>query len=164
MEHVTGIEEGFRQMARMVKPGGIVYSMASPLWCSPAGHHMATFAEHPWIHLLHDRESLLAFARENGIAGQGGTSIEHTVSYMLSPFNFNMRPAADYVAAAEGLPGMEPMEHEIILHSQDLLSHRNAKAAMARGYSERDLLGATHRYVARKRRRPLMARLGALFR
>jgi SAM-dependent methyltransferase len=153
MEHVTGIEEGFQQMARMTKPGGILYSLASPLWCSPMGHHMGNFAAHPWVHLVHDREALLAFARANGISGEGGAAIKDTVAYMTDVRYFNMRRPADYLAAAKRLPEMKVIEHEIIcLPREEIEKHPNGREALARGFTEQDLLGVTHRYVARKRR------------
>ena len=67
MEHVHDIEAGFAEMARLTKSGGLLWSIASPLWHSPYGHHMACFEGHPWVHLLYDEAALRVYAREHGI-------------------------------------------------------------------------------------------------
>jgi hypothetical protein len=107
MEHVPDIDRGFAEMARVTRPGGVVYSQASPLWRSPYGHHKGDlFAGHPWIHLLLDQDEILALCAAEGIGGE--SDIEHHVNYMLNADYFNMRPAADYVgglrAPAEDRP------------------------------------------------------------
>src|SRR5215469_5239142 len=40
MEHVQNIEAGFAEMVRLCRFGGIIYSVAAPLWNSRRGHHM----------------------------------------------------------------------------------------------------------------------------
>jgi SAM-dependent methyltransferase len=79
MEHVPDIDRGFAEMVRVTRAGGVVYSQASPLWRSPYGHHKGDlFAGQPWIHLMLDRDAILASCAAEGIGG--GSDIQHHVN------------------------------------------------------------------------------------
>jgi SAM-dependent methyltransferase len=48
MEHVPDIEAAFREFVRVTQPGGIIYSLAAPLWNSRFGRHKGgIFASFP---------------------------------------------------------------------------------------------------------------------
>lgn len=150
MEHVHDIEAAFAEMARVVRPGGVVYCLAAPLWQSRFGHHMSCFEAHPWIHLVFARDALIAYARSHGIEGERGHSLEDIVDYMLHPDYFNMKPARAYLAACERLSGVRLEKNELDLEPRALLDHPLGRAALERGYHETDLLAVTHTLVARK--------------
>lgn len=69
MVHVPDIGKGFSEMARVTKPGGVLYSVAAPLWNSPYGHHKPELFQprYPWIHLLLDREAICELCEKEGI-------------------------------------------------------------------------------------------------
>jgi SAM-dependent methyltransferase len=151
MEHVPDIAAGFSEMARLVRPGGVIYSSAAPLWESPFGHHMSAFGDHPWVHLLFDAPSLVAYARSHGIEGERGHGIEGIARYMLDPANFNMRPAGEYLAACADFPGLQIMENRLTSDEPNLLEHPLGKRAIAAGFNPESLLATRHLFVARKR-------------
>jgi ubiquinone/menaquinone biosynthesis C-methylase UbiE len=150
MEHVPDIAAGFAEMARVLKPGGIIFSMASPLWFSPYGHHMGCFAGHPWIHVVFDREGILRYSKDNGIEGERGHSVDALLDYMLDRTQFNMRAAEEYLAATSNLPRIVPIENELLKEAESLLKHPLGRAAVERGYTADQLLSVTHRLIAGK--------------
>jgi SAM-dependent methyltransferase len=149
MEHVPDIDRGFAEMARVTRPGGVVYSQASPLWRSPYGHHKGDlFAGHPWIHLLLDHDEILALCAAEGIGAE--SDIEHHVSYMLNPDYFNMRPAADYVSACERLPRTDLIANTLALESPSMLSADLEARLAARGIPRDEALAVSHTLIARR--------------
>jgi SAM-dependent methyltransferase len=149
MEHVPDVDSAFAEMARVTKPGGVVYSQASPLWRSPYGHHKGDlFVAHPWIHLLMDADEILALCAREGISGGG--DIEHHVRYMLNPAYFNMRPAADYVAACDALPQVELIENSLAMERPELLSDELEAQLAARGIGRDEALAVSHTLLARR--------------
>ncbi|OIO80124.1 MAG: hypothetical protein AUJ89_03670 [Candidatus Omnitrophica bacterium CG1_02_43_210] len=80
MEHIGRIDLAFSQMCRAVRPGGIIYSVAGPLWNSRYGHHKRDFfKDYPWIHLRMDKEKICDCYRH----------IKPHIEYMLNPMFFN---------------------------------------------------------------------------
>lgn len=152
MEHVPDIVRGFAEMARVTRPGGWIYSVAAPLWRSPYGHHKPDlFLGHPWVHLLHTRDEILALCEREGIHPTDGTGIAHHVDYMLNPAFFNMTPAATYLEACRALPKMEVLRNDFdSLPDSELPADTEARLA-AKGYSRAEVLAVTHVYVAQKR-------------
>lgn len=150
MEHVPDVAAGFTEMARLVRPGGVIYSSAAPLWESPFGHHMGCFNDHPWVHLLFDPPSLADYARLHGIEGERGHSIGAIARYMLDPANFNMRPAGEYLAACAELPGLEIIENALYGEDPALLEHPLGQRALAAGFESESLLTTRHSFIARK--------------
>lgn len=150
MEHVPDIDTGFAEMARLLKPGGLIYSVAAPLWQSPWGHHMACFGDHPWVHLLFSEGDLAKYALANGINSDRGHAIESVAKYMLDPANFNMKPGGAYLAASER-PELEIIENRLHGEPESLLDHPLGQRALAMGFAAESLLATQHRLIARKR-------------
>jgi SAM-dependent methyltransferase len=151
MEHVPDIEAGFAEMARLVARGGLVYSVAAPLWQSPYGHHMSCFEGHPWVHLVHDNaEALKAYAAAEGIAGERGHNLDGIAAYIFDPENFNRRPGREYDRACAGLVDIAVQRNELVLEAEVLLNHPLGQQALAKGYSRKDLLAVQHRLIATK--------------
>jgi SAM-dependent methyltransferase len=147
MEHVHGLEAAFAGMARVTRPGGVVYSHASPLWHSPFGHHKGDlFPDDPWIHLLRSETEILEHARALGLP-----DAEHHVRYMLNPAYFGMRAAGDYVRACAEPPGMDVEVNAIEQTDAALLTPDLERELGARGISRFEALGQSHTFVAIKR-------------
>jgi SAM-dependent methyltransferase len=150
-EHVPNIERGFAEMTRVTRPGGIVFSIAAPLWHSPFGHHKGDlFPDYPWIHLRLTKEQILAYASAANLPDPTGEGFEHHVDYMLNPEFFNMAPASRYVAACEALEHVELIQNEIDYHDDSILTPQIERELAERGLYREELLGSTHRLVARK--------------
>lgn len=148
MEHVPDINAGFAEMVRLAKPGGTIISHATPLWQSPYGHHMNCFAGHPWVHLVFQRDELVAYARRNGIEGERGIQIEYIVNYMLDPTLFNMKAADQYLSACSSLKGIRVHRNVVNRAPQKLLLHALGILARKMGFSDQNLLGEHHHFVA----------------
>jgi SAM-dependent methyltransferase len=151
MEHVPDIAAGYSEMARVVKPGGLIFSMASPLWNSPYGHHMGCFQGHPWIHLAFDTPGIIAYCQAQGITGERGRSVPTLLSYIMNRANFNMRSASEYEAAMLPLTSLDYIENELLKEDASLLEHPLGQKVLAKGFSAAELLSQTHRVIATKR-------------
>jgi ubiquinone/menaquinone biosynthesis C-methylase UbiE len=46
-EHVDNMEKAFSEMYRVLKPGGMLFTIFGPIWSSPVGHH--TWVEHDGV-------------------------------------------------------------------------------------------------------------------
>ncbi len=152
MEHVQDIKAGFAEMERLATPGGFILSSASPLWQSPYGHHLNCFDGHPWVHLVHDRDGLVAYAHSHGIRGQDGHPIEHDADYIFAPEFFNRRPAREYIDACLELSGVEIRQNDLDMEPESLLHHPLGAQALCLGYHQESLLAVTHTLIARKNR------------
>ncbi|MBY5689333.1 class I SAM-dependent methyltransferase [Rhizobium leguminosarum] len=152
MEHVPDVASAFSEMARVVRKGGYIYSLAAPLWRSPLGHHMGEFEGSPWIHLVKSREEIIDYAIVHKLYPSDERA-RHKVNYMLNPEYFNMRPSSDYTRACESLEGFRFIHNEILMEDASMLSHPNGAAALKAGIPKEDLLGVTHRLIAQKRLR-----------
>ena len=152
MEHVHDIEGGFKEMVRLAKPGATIFSVASPLWNSPYGHHMGCFQGHPWIHIALSENEILLYAREHNITQNNGHRIENVIEYMMTPEYFNMRNAADYKNAVANLAGIEEVAN--VLHMENdkrLFDHYLGKLAREK-LSDSELMAVTHEFSAKKAR------------
>jgi SAM-dependent methyltransferase len=150
MEHVADLRAGFSEMARVTKPGGTIWSNASPLWHSPYGHHMECFQGHPWIHLVFDQGAIISYARAHGIDGERGHSLEAIVDYMLDRRFFNMLPARAYIDAVRALQGVSLVRNELVRLDAELLNQPLAGRALEIGLDRDELLSVTHQMIARK--------------
>jgi SAM-dependent methyltransferase len=162
MEHVENIEAAFGEMVRVTRPDGAIFSLASPLWNSPYGHHMGCFHGHPWVHLVFSRDQIVAYAREHlrlrgdqiiAIAhehGFAGDSLEDIVDFMLDPRVFNKRPAKDYITAVDSLAGITVEQNHLDITDERLLRHPLGQAALELGNAPGELLATTHTFKALK--------------
>jgi SAM-dependent methyltransferase len=151
MEHVPDIGRGFAEMSRVTGPGGWIYSVASPLWNSPYGHHKPDlFHRHPWVHLRHSKDEIISLCRSENIVPADGMGLEHHVQYMLNPEFFNMTPAERYVNVCDNLKGFEVLRNGFDFLPDDFLPGDVEKQLAAMGISRRELLAVTHYFIAKK--------------
>jgi SAM-dependent methyltransferase len=149
MEHVPRVDLAFREMARVVRPGGHVYCVAAPLWNSAFGHHKPElFRQAPWIHLLCDRKQILKYCRERGIEAEEG--IESHVDYMLDPKNMNQLPSRAYVEACHELPGMIAFRNDLEFASEAMLAPITLQILAQKGLTSEELRATHHVYIGRK--------------
>lgn len=149
-EHIHALQQGWQAMLNVLRPGGLLWCVASPLWCSPYGHHKPMLHGHPWAHLLHpDPEALHIFCLANNIQADDGIDMIHHVNYIFNPACFNRHPASAYHEAACALDKAQLEINAFDLLPSDDLEERIA-LLLARGHTRQDLLAQTHRLVARR--------------
>ena len=75
LEHIDDLEAAYRELKRVVKPGGMLYLYSSPVWTSYRGHHYNHWLDGyadlipPWGHLYLGRERLFEeITRKKGSA------------------------------------------------------------------------------------------------
>lgn len=151
MEHVPDISRGFAEMGRVVAPGGWIYSIASPLWNSPYGHHKPDlFHAHPWVHLLYSRDEIVDLCKADNIAPGDDHGVEYHVDYMLNPEFFNMTPAQPYIDACAVLEDFEVLRNGFDFLPDESLSAEVEKLLAEKGLTRQDLLAVTHYFIAKK--------------
>lgn len=75
-EHISNLGAALAEMARVLRPGGVVYSDFSPIWSSAAGHHLRGAAREalraagiwpppPWFHLTKTRREMREYLGEH---------------------------------------------------------------------------------------------------
>jgi SAM-dependent methyltransferase len=149
-EHIHDLEQGWQAMLNVLRPGGMLWSVASPLWCSPFGHHKPMFNQYPWVHLEYPTpQDLLSFCEQNAIEAEDGIAMIHHINYMFNPDCFNMLPASAYLQAAANLKGARLDINEVQLLGESGLSDKLIQL-MKLGHQRTDLLGQTHMLVARR--------------
>lgn len=151
LEHVPRVAAAFAEMARVARPGGVVYSVAAPLWNSRHGHHKGDlFAAHPWVHLRLKRDGILELCSNEGIQSPDERPLEHHVDYMLNPRFFNRTPARDYVEACAGLENVELIRNDLAFDAADALTPDLESELAGAGHPRQELLASAHTLVARK--------------
>lgn len=152
MEHVSDIYSAFREMVRVMRPGGILYCVASPLWNSRHGHHKGEmFQDYPWIHLRLTEQGILAYCERNGISDPSGRlPISEHVAYMLNPKFFNKSPASRYVEVCNSLRNMQAVINDLALDPDEVLTPEICTELEPKGYTRTELLAVTHTYVGEK--------------
>lgn len=153
MEHVPNIEPAFHEMARVLKPGGVMYSIAAPLWNSMYGHHKGDiFENYPWIHLLMNADEILQYCKVKQITDPlDRSTMEHHVRYMMNPEYFNMTPASKYVEVGKQLKDVEIIENHLALDEDDKLTPELMEKLASRGYAREEILASVHTLIVRKK-------------
>ena len=136
-------------MARVARPGGVIYCLAAPLWNSRFGHHKGNLFSEPWIHLRMTRDEIVDHSHKNGIDAPGG--IEGHVDYMLDPANMNQIPARRYVEVCKSLPGMKTLTNHLDCEPPEIVPPDVLSELASRGYTGEELRAVTHTYIGRKR-------------
>jgi SAM-dependent methyltransferase len=151
MEHVIDIEAAFKEMVRVTKASGIIYSVASPLWNSRSGHHMECLSPYPWIHLRMTKQEMIDYCLEHGVEGERGIPIESIVEYVLESNEFNRRPACDYVEAVAGIRHVKVLSQLLDQEPESIIPDDVRVDLSAKGVSSDELLAVTHQFIAIKR-------------
>jgi ubiquinone/menaquinone biosynthesis C-methylase UbiE len=150
MEHVLRIDMAFSEMARVTKPGGLIYSFSAPLWNSRDGHHFDVFPNHPWIHLRLNPVQLFNFCIANGIKGPNNMGTEELVQRVYDKTNFNMTPASKYIEVCAGLPNVAILKNKLSCDDEKYLTPEIYDELQLKGYSRQELLSTCHVLIARK--------------
>jgi ubiquinone/menaquinone biosynthesis C-methylase UbiE len=109
LEHVPDIFAAMREMGRVCKEGGLIYSLAAPLWNVIEGPHWdRAFADKPWIHLRMTVEEIIAYSEQRRATNPSAQYFSPgEIAFYMNEIYFNKRPARDYLAAARAVPGLK---------------------------------------------------------
>ena len=90
LEHVADIHQTWKESYRVLKPGGFIAHMASPIWFSRDGHHRPDlFAQFPWCHIGRSSEEWESWILQNDFfEGRHGEVIS-AAKYCSSKVNIN---------------------------------------------------------------------------
>jgi SAM-dependent methyltransferase len=151
MEHVPDIERAFAEMARVCSTGGVIYSVAAPLWNTRQGPHWGdAFNEYPWAHLRLTRQEMIAFMEHRRLERPEAPYLPpEQIRYMTDRRYFNKRPARDYLAACTALSGVEIIRNDVEEQDPSGVDQAVVAELGARGYDRRELFGLTHTFIAR---------------
>lgn len=152
MEHIPDIFSAFREMKRVCKKGGIIYSIASPLWYSAYGNHRENFfKDYPWIHLRLSNSEIKEWFLKNMAEKlpEIAANIDEHIEYLFNSGNglFNKRRSSEYLAAANEL-NMKVIINEIEKDPSHIITEEVRKLIPL--YGEAELLGVTHRFIGKK--------------
>jgi hypothetical protein len=147
MEHVIGIERGFAEMIRVLRPGGLIYSQACPLWNSRRGHHMDCLNPFPWIHLRMDRRQIVELASREGILHEG-IELRYMMDYLFVGAYLNRHHSVRYVHAVRNLSLGQILYHDLWMDGEEELTPEIALEL--RDFRREELLATSHILVARK--------------
>jgi len=78
MEHLSDIEGGLREIKRILRPNGYLFTLFGPAWSCPYGHHLYIEGGDPlldfsvwrlpaYIHLLCSDSEIARFVKDNGL-------------------------------------------------------------------------------------------------
>lgn len=154
LEHVPDIVAAFGEMARVAAPGGYLYSAAAPLWyCRSGPHWVNAFDRVPWPHLRLSVDEVVALGQR--YIGEGSTNRYHTEAVLRQHLEdpdhmFNRRRPQEYVDACAALEKVHIIRNDIELEADRDAHPAIAAELMAKGYTEQDLFGLTHMFIARK--------------
>jgi len=151
MEHIGRIDLAFSQMCRVARPGGIIYSVAGPLWNSRYGHHKQDFfKDYPWIHLRMSKEEIVDYCKAKHIYDPAGTDMKHHIEYMLNPSFFNKLFSKKYIEVCGALRGVDIIRNELVFEEEKGLAPNIYAQLMPKGYARRELLAMVHIFIGRK--------------
>ncbi len=152
LEHVPDIDAAFSELARVTRPGGIIYTLAAPLWNSRYGHHKPDlFRKYPWIHLRMSEEEIISFCEREGITDPSGRDdIGRHVRYMMNPQFFNKTAASHYLAVCDSLENVQVLDNKLNLESSRVLDRSVYDDLSSKGYTRQELLALGHIFVGRK--------------
>jgi|GEM_PF-865102 len=153
MEHIPDISAAFHEMARVCKVGGIVYSVAAPLWHSAYGNHRENFfRDYPWIHLLLPENKIKEWFIKNMAKKMPkiAKEIDRHIKYLFKSGTelFNKKKSAEYMDICNNLE-LRILVNEVERDPSHVLTNE-AKRKLLPIYGEAELMGMTHRFVGKK--------------
>jgi SAM-dependent methyltransferase len=132
LEHIDGVDAAVVEMARVTRPGGLIFANFGPLYHTYGGAHYEGAYEHLWM----SDGQLERYLEQRGIASEIDDGLLWLRHGMFSKLRY-----AEYV---EILKRHCAIEHLVLAVSQPALRYRREHAAewraLTRRYAEEDLL------------------------
>jgi ubiquinone/menaquinone biosynthesis C-methylase UbiE len=152
LEHVNNIFTALKEMVRVTKPNGLIYTFSAPLWNSSQGHHKANFFnEYPWIHLRLSMDEIIGYCYDNNIRETGDIlSIQEHVEYMLNPKYFNKLRSTHYIDVCNQLRSIKIIRNDLVYEESNLLTNEIYDELKKLGFHKKELLAKGHIFIALK--------------
>jgi SAM-dependent methyltransferase len=132
LEHVSGVDAAMREMARVTRPGGLIFANFGPLYHTYGGAHYEGAYEHLWM----SDEQLERYLVARDIPSEADDGLLWLRNGMFSRLRYS-----DYV---EIFKRHCAIEHLVLAVSQPALRHKRAHPAEWRAltsrFAEEDLL------------------------
>jgi SAM-dependent methyltransferase len=150
LEHIHNLEAAFSEIYRVTKPGGLIYSVASPLWNAYEGHHMyGLFSEFPWIHLRLSPPEIIQYIEKTKKDIGDYKKAENLVDFMFSEY-FNRRLATEYLKISSELKISYLIRNDIWQDGETFLTPDILEELTQKGLNKEEILSVSHTYVAIK--------------
>jgi SAM-dependent methyltransferase len=132
LEHVNGVDDVVREMARVVRPAGLVFANFAPLYYTHGGAHFLGAYEHLWM----SDEQFQAYLSARGIQ----TELEEGAFWLRNNMFSRLR-YDEYLAIFKS---RFELDHVVLAVSADAQQYKRAHpsewAALRERHAERDLL------------------------
>lgn len=152
LEHVSNIELALKEMVRVTKRDGIIFTFSAPLWHSSQGHHKQIFfKEYPWIHLRMNELDIVDYCKRNNIIDTNNLiDMEYHVKYMLNHKYFNKISAKKYIDTCNNLEHIVIIKNQLSFSNEKELTSEIYSELEQKGYTRDELLASSHFFVARR--------------
>lgn len=156
-EHVADVPGVLAELARITKPGGVLFIQVEPLFHGPYGSHLQRLVDEPWAHLLHGEEEFLrraAAARDEVPEHEKDTlyrdhSFEELKRYLLGEYRSLNRITAEELIRSVSAAGFE-IETTRLIEAEGV----EPDASLLQKYPRELLLTNQIVITARRRRLP----------
>jgi hypothetical protein len=131
MEHIDRpiLPGVIRDLARDIRPGGIVVTQIAPLYYSPFGSHLKEFNDTPWAHLLLNEVDLRASLRRDPAARPGPGSADWMFDRYRELNKITAEELAHYFREA-GFSQLHDERRQISQTPPDILRMAHTEAAL----------------------------------
>ena len=114
-EHVADVPGVLAELARITKPGGVLFIQVEPLFHGPYGSHLQRLVDEPWAHLRHGEEEFMrraAAARDEVPEHEKDTlyrdhSFEELKGYLLAEYRGLNRITAEELIRSVAAAGFD---------------------------------------------------------
>lgn len=121
-EHLADVSGALSELARVTKPGGVLFIQVEPLFYGPYGSHLRRLVDEPWAHLRHGEDEFLrraAAARDQVPEHEKDTlyrdnSFEQLKRYLLGEYRSLNRITAEQLIRAVGTAGFDVVATRLI--------------------------------------------------
>lgn len=146
-EHIIDMKNTWQNMIDVLRENGLLFTLASPLWASPFGHHKGNiFKNYPYVHLYYpEPDRLKDFCKEENIISNDSTDIRYHIDYMLNVRFFNKHLSDVYIQMVAQLKNIDIVSNNLNLLDESTI---NGHESLLGQFSKQDLLSLSHELIA----------------
>ena len=172
LEHIHNLAAALAEIVRVTKPGGLIYTVASPLWNSLEGHHYNDlFSDYPWAHLRltpdamkhwlvtskthEDFQPWLDLLEKEGFLSEPILDkdiynyAQRITDFLFSDY-FNRTPAKQYCDEVNKLDLSYLIRNDLWYNHSETLTPEILSELSSKGLTKEELLSVSHTFVGIK--------------